>query len=314
MSQKSKEKKEPKLCLGQALKDCRSVANLSIESVANSLNLKSTLIRDLEDNLDQIIEDGTYPKIYLRGYLANYAKEIGLSNIGSFPQFQQLSSPVKSTAHLRAPDIIKEKPGLPIKLKLALAALLVIPLLALTLFWLSTPEPSPESQQDSLPTQNQSMRLPTAPTTQVEQEQAQETDAQSLEPITEQPQQQEPEPVKQVDVDTTPSLVEEPVQTAPTKEPQAQTVTEEAQQPKAEVVTASLRLHFKEECWTEIYDAQGKKLAVDLYKAGKELTLAGEPPFNLVLGNPFAVDIFYQGNPVQKQFREGRTARFTLPE
>lgn len=329
MSKKSKESNEPKVSLGQALKDCRLVAKLSIESVANSLNLKSTLIRDLEENLDEIIEQETYPKIYLRGYLANYAKEIGLSNIGTFPQFQQLSIPVKSVAHLRSPDIIPAKKGLPVKLKLAIAALVIIPLLAISLFWLlSTPAKPP--QVETPQTENQQMRLPN-PSAEIANTEIANTESNQAEQVSES-QQQVAEQIQQTS--ESPSL-SSPDDSSAVQQPETklESVTDEQQQTAApeittitiqseiliqpeevETVSATLRLSFKEECWTEVYDANGKKLALDLYQPGRELTLAGQPPFNLKLGNPSAVDIYYQDKLVEKQFKLGRTANFTLPE
>ena len=83
---------------------------------------------------------------------------------------------------------------------------------------------------------------------------------------------------------------------------------------EAAVIKQTLILKFKDECWTEVFDANGERLAFNLYKPGRELTLAGTPPFNLKLGDPLAVDVFYQDKLIEIKYREGRTANFSVPK
>lgn len=77
--------------LGKALQDARLKASLTVEEVAEELNLAMSTIRDIEDQLDNAIEDKRYPSIYLRGYLVNYAKLVALGKLNEFPEYQQLS-------------------------------------------------------------------------------------------------------------------------------------------------------------------------------------------------------------------------------
>jgi len=80
--------------LGQALKDARLVASLSIEEVAEQLNLGVFTVRELEDSLDELLQSNKYPVIYLRGYLANYGKLVGFDKLNQFIEYQQLSIPI----------------------------------------------------------------------------------------------------------------------------------------------------------------------------------------------------------------------------
>ncbi|MGJ8582055.1 MAG: helix-turn-helix domain-containing protein [Psychromonas sp.] len=97
------------MTLEQALKEHRIAANLTIEELAFKLNLKITVINDIENDLEQAIEDKRYPVIYLRGYLANYAKAVQLAEIESFPEYQQLSRPSKSNNTLSNPYLLSTK-------------------------------------------------------------------------------------------------------------------------------------------------------------------------------------------------------------
>ena len=77
--------------LGKALQGARLKASLTVEEVAEKLNLAVSTIRDIEEQLDSVIEDKKYPSIYLRGYLVNYAKLVALGKLEPFLEYQQLS-------------------------------------------------------------------------------------------------------------------------------------------------------------------------------------------------------------------------------
>lgn len=61
--------------------------------------------------------------------------------------------------------------------------------------------------------------------------------------------------------------------------------------PKSVAVT----MKFSGESWVDISDATGKRLFMDLAKAGSSLAVEGVPPFNVLLGNSPAVQIEYDG-------------------
>lgn len=56
-----------------------------------------------------------------------------------------------------------------------------------------------------------------------------------------------------------------------------------------------LQLIFDEEAWVEVRDAAGKVLLAKLRPAGSESRLAGQPPFELMLGNASATRVRYKG-------------------
>jgi cytoskeleton protein RodZ len=89
--------------LGKALQDARLAASLTVDEVAEKLNLAISAIRDIEDNLDLVINNQKYPPVYLRGYIANYAKLVGLDKFEQFPEYQQLSAPQDIAKNIRPP-------------------------------------------------------------------------------------------------------------------------------------------------------------------------------------------------------------------
>ena len=112
--------------LNQALKECRLAANLSVDELAQRLNLKSSVILNLENNLDKVISDGIYPLIYLRGYLINYSKELKLPNIESYAEFQQLSHPSESVTSLQNTYVFNDGQKLSKKILLVTLFTLVV--------------------------------------------------------------------------------------------------------------------------------------------------------------------------------------------
>jgi cytoskeleton protein RodZ len=75
-----------------------------------------------------------------------------------------------------------------------------------------------------------------------------------------------------------------------------------------------LELAFSGECWTEVTDASGRCLFYDLGSAGRVVTLAGEEPLQVVLGDIEYVSITVEGRdyPIPDSVRRGRLARLTI--
>jgi len=80
--------------------------------------------------------------------------------------------------------------------------------------------------------------------------------------------------------------------------------------------THQLTLRFKARSWTEVYDADGRRLLFDLYKPGQVKVVQGRPPFKIRLGFADGVELLYDGEPVdmRRYVRPDKTARFTLGE
>jgi len=74
-----------------------------------------------------------------------------------------------------------------------------------------------------------------------------------------------------------------------------------------------IKMVISQDSWVEITDAQGKRLFFDIAKAGKEIQLAGQAPFDILLGFSPGVKIFYQDQPFDTApYSKNGVARFTL--
>jgi cytoskeleton protein RodZ len=80
------------------------------------------------------------------------------------------------------------------------------------------------------------------------------------------------------------------------------------------VVTIPLQFTFEQESWAEVTDARGERLLFGLSAAGRDVTVRGEPPFAIVLGNADAVRLAVDGEPytIPMVGRQGNLARFTV--
>lgn len=76
----------------------------------------------------------------------------------------------------------------------------------------------------------------------------------------------------------------------------------------------ALVMNFSADCWLEVTDATGKKLFSGLQRKGGNLNLSGQAPYKLKIGAPAAVQIEYQGKPVDlsRFIRTNQVARLTV--
>lgn len=325
MNKDCKETPEITPSLGQALKDARLGASMSIEVVAGHLHLSVSTVRDIEDHLVQVQEERKYPVIYLRGYLSNYAKLVELDEIEQFDEYMRLVAvPNRKQAPLVSgliPPTKKRSKWLPISF-FAVLIIVVVGYQFQQQLSTAVDQVAPFSESDAEAEQaspsNAALKVPkrilpvlksTQPTTE------NVLNSTSTEqPLVEAPAvdttlESEVEVATQDNVLTplaeTPVVVER-VQEAIT------TVT--ADEPlEVQQNTHTLSLSFNAECWTEVYDATGKRIAYGLYKDGRVLKLSGIAPFKLNLGDPSVVDIQYQDQSIEGDFTPGRSAKFSVP-
>ena len=74
-----------------------------------------------------------------------------------------------------------------------------------------------------------------------------------------------------------------------------------------------LMLTVDEDCWVSVVDAQGRRLLYRLVGAGASVTVRGDTPFQVTLGNAQAVDVRINGQTFDhSRFHQGNIARFSI--
>jgi cytoskeleton protein RodZ len=76
----------------------------------------------------------------------------------------------------------------------------------------------------------------------------------------------------------------------------------------------ALVMNFNADCWLEVSDSTGKKLFSGMQRKDGTLNLEGQAPYKLKIGAPAAVQIQFQGKPVDlsRFVRSSQVARLTL--
>ncbi|HEX4918725.1 MAG TPA: RodZ domain-containing protein [Limnobacter sp.] len=101
---------------------------------------------------------------------------------------------------------------------------------------------------------------------------------------------------------------------APAQAPEAQAGAQQAVTPPA-VVAGESKLSFKfaEQSWVTVRDANDKVLLSQLNDGGSSLTVSGQAPFKLIVGNAQTVTISHNGKAVDlSQSIRGEVARLTV--
>jgi len=79
-------------------------------------------------------------------------------------------------------------------------------------------------------------------------------------------------------------------------------------------ILSNVTFSFSGDCWVNIYDATGERIAWGIKKADYVMHISGQAPFNITLGKPELVSIDFKGKPIDmSQFNSGNIAKFTLP-
>lgn len=289
--------------LGLALHNARLKASLSVEQVANLLNLKESAVKELEDDVSALIESGKYAPIYLRGYLVNYAKLVALKSLDEFVEYQQLSKPHARHSSIRATASMTPAGKKRLMPRWFLLVLVLIAIFAIVIAKQSglfvAGDPVPEVTAENVENK------PFEPV------------AISKESL---PELKRTAAVAAVDEIIDEAVVESTAdQTSSVNEINSEVTNvalenNEPLEPVKTPIDDSLQLSFSADCWTEIVDSTGERLAFGLYKKDDILSLAGIAPFTMKLGAPSAAVIKYQGKIIEPAFTAGQAMQFSIPE
>lgn len=295
---------------GERLKSAREENHLSREEVAHHLHLDVKLIVALEEN--------DYEKLpspsYICGYLRSYARLLKLPEseiVNCYSQGEEISSALLP----ENVDIVpRRQPSstsfMPIILLLLVVSGLFAAVWALDFFNkheddgskgveskinITTEAGSSVPEEETLDSVSPSAVQTTEADSDVTPSAAQTTKPDSnATPSTAQ--------ITEPDSDTTPSTAQkttEPVEI--TKFKRNNTVVKSDGNPftTKRVIKfrpAKLKLAYNGDSWTEINDANGKRLIFRLVANGSNLEVDGEAPFVVLLGNASAVKIYFEGN------------------
>lgn len=313
---------------GVRLRNAREQLGLSQQAVAERLCLKVSTVRDIEDDK----APAELASTFLRGYIRSYARLVRIPEEELLPMMEK-QAPVRATKVTPMQTFSlgkrrKKRDGW----LMSFTWLVLFVVIGLTGAWWwqnhkaqqeeistmadqSSAELSAGNNAQSVPlnTGNDALQPDTATqpeaTTPATQQAPAEGVAQTAQPNS-----------VQSGTPTDNSAVVSPSQ-APVDNVQAAAPAASATLPtdQAGVATPAadanaLVMNFNADCWLEVADATGKKLFSGMQRKGGNLNLAGQAPYKLKIGAPSAVQIQFQGKPVDlsRFIRTNQVARLTV--
>lgn len=318
---------------GSLLREAREHANLSQQDVANKLNFRLTLVQDIENE----IFDNTLPATFNRGYLRNYAKLVQISQSDVLASYELLSDAKRQCAELQSFSKGTEKQAEHNLVMWVTYLILAVLIGATVVWWMQTSsllsEPTIEAastntSQVSTPSATTAPEIESKPVTtapEVEKETAisettnnsEQTLSQLSSPIGAQTAAQGESNDTDLDVQTSDvaAVASNLLSTQPRIDDALSTPTNSDDSPTIKAVPpAQVVFTFAGDCWVNIYDATGERVAWGVKKSGYIMRISGQPPFKVTLGKPELVTIDYNDSLVDtSSFLAGNIAKFSLP-
>lgn len=339
---------------GKLLQIAREEENLRPEDVAYEIRLTPSQVLALEENDYSKMPEETY----VRGYLRNYARLVGIPENDILMAFARLtrSSEKKPQPVMPASESDINKSGKGIRL---LAVFIIIAAIAVSAVWVlepydklikndaaektATPVAEEKTVLKEVPIGASTLNLGTLPENTV----AEETSIASItateplpvdkpatvvqaQPAASQVQEAITTPLEAVQVQaeaqteaTSPTQTAEVIETIvaaeTTQTPEADTAatnavieTESSTQVAGE---GTLFISYEKDSWTDIRDANGKKLLYRTVKKGEKIALAGKIPMSLFFGFAQGVKVNFNGQEIDvPAYTRGVFARFTVGE
>ncbi|SFU13795.1 cytoskeleton protein RodZ [Kosakonia arachidis] len=313
---------------GVRLRSAREQLGLSQQTVAERLCLKVSTVRDIEEDRSPADLASTF----VRGYIRSYARLVHIPE-------EELLPMIEKQAPVRAAKVAPMQTfalGKPRKKRdgwlMSFTWLVLFVVIGLTGAWwwqnhkaqqeeISTMADQSSAELNASNSSNnaQSVPLNNDPATASA---ADDNSSTPIEPPAPATTAQAPDAAQQAPENTAnqnPVVSPSQANVGSTQQPAAtassgQLPTEQAGVAGAVADTNALVMSFKADCWLEVSDATGKKLFSGLQRKDATLNLNGKAPYKLKIGAPSAVQIQYQGKPVDlsRFIRTNQVARLTL--
>ncbi len=317
------------LSTGVRLRNAREQLGLSQQAVAERLCLKVSTVRDIEE--DKAPAD--LASTFLRGYIRSYAKLVHIPENELLPMMEK-QAPVRAAkvAPMQTFSLGKRRKKRDGWL-MSFTWLVLFVVVGLTGAWwwqnhkaqqeeITTMADQSSAELNQAGTDNaQSVPLNTDGAATSSEPQTAAPDATATNAAqapatanTAAPQAQDQNAVvapSQANVDTAANA---PAATQPADNTAASLPTSPAGMATPAADPNALVMNFSADCWLEVTDATGKKLFSGLQRKDGTLNLTGQAPYKLKIGAPAAVQIQYQGKPVDlsRFIRTNQVARLTV--
>jgi cytoskeleton protein RodZ len=280
--------------LGQILRSARLAQDLTVEQLAGELRIEAKQLNALEENRFERIG----VPVFIKGYLKQYGLRLGLDVPDLLALYYKQTT--LADVEIQPRRTIKLRDERQITSWILAAIVLLALVVGLAAWWWSGGR------------FGAALGIPSTSVTTT--------------PPAAEPAESQTSPPAAVPLERSLPVVDPPAADPPPAEPGSSQPPVPGDVPAVAAVAADdeggdaepaggvlLELTFAEESWAEITDARGERLLFGLSSAGRNVSLRGEPPFTIVLGNADAVQLTVDGEPYAiPRNRQGNLARFAV--
>lgn len=286
---------------GAMLREARKLLSLSQEHIASKLNFKVSLVKDIEEDT----YDPAIPATFNRGYLANYAKLVEIDVVDVLASYDALDA-----ATIQRSEMLSFSKGTTKQAEQSrvmwISYLIVAIFIGLTVVWWLQENSQQESSGTVVPPAASVVKkIESTPVADSNSEQAKANAKETIESDIRAKQSNENEPVSISPIakgTSSNELVDSP-----------ETLLSESLQAPPPVLSTAV-FTFKGDCWVNIFDAKGERIAWGVKKAGYVMPIQGEAPLKITVGKPELTSITFNDEPVDMSaFNTGNIAKFSLP-
>ncbi|CAI2517846.1 Cytoskeleton protein rodZ [Serratia liquefaciens] len=322
MNTEASQDKTVSMTTGERLRQAREQLGLSQQAVAERLCLKMSTVRDIEeDNLSADLAS-----TFVRGYIRSYAKLVRLPEDELLPMLaKQAPLKVAKVAPMQSFSLGKRRKKRDGWL-MSFTWLIVFVVVGLTGAWWWQ---NHKAQQEEIATMADQSSAQLSQNNEGQSVPLSDSNADNSAPLADNgstpvdtgagaaAQQSQTPAVTGSATAQQPAVVSPSQTTLPETTPAAPTAplpTADAGVAAPAVDPNALVMNFTADCWLQVTDASGKTLYSGSQKNGGKLSLAGTAPYKLTIGAPAAVQIQYQGKPVDlsRFVKSNRVARLTV--
>ncbi|TWX72555.1 RodZ domain-containing protein [Colwellia sp. C1TZA3] len=303
---------------GFMLKAAREMRGLSQQQVANKLNFRIGLVEDIE--VDKF--DCSLPEAFNRGYLKNYAKLVNIAQEDVLKSYEKLALTQNQCADMQSFSKGTEKQAEHNRLMWITYLILAILVTATVVWWLQTPSEQPEpivastvetsAGDNNAPEQGNLLNESNANNSSVMPNG--ELTVSVAEVIKTKTKTNANNNVENLDKAAA-LAVEQTSSSSALTDAQVDLNNNKAVAEK--VLSASIDtvvFTFAGDCWVNIFDATGERIAWGVKESGYIMRISGQAPFSITLGKPELVKIDYNDVPVDMAvYNAGNIAKFSLP-
>lgn len=318
---------------GKMLRERREALGLSQQQIAEKLFLKAHQINDLEE--DRLDDNASIT--FTKGYVRNYAKQLGLDSAVVVAAFEQKHVAAEPPAKLQSFSRRVAKQTHDDRWMMVTYLILLLIIAGVVAWWYQQPSDEASGETNSETSAVTALKEQAA-STPIATERVSNTNRNTAQGNGNSPSPADDSettvgsglssmeaaqpPVSQQTTDSAAEAESIPNETnnltalvsdasdneVALASPDSSTSTEDALPP------INMTFTFDDDCWVNIKDATGEAIAYGVKQSGRVMEIQGVPPVEVTLGAPDNVRISVNGEPVDiSAYQNGRTSRFSLP-